>query len=142
MSYTRILIHAVWSTKDWKPLMTKNNKEALCAHIREYSLSKNIHLLNVNGWQNHLHAFLSLMPEQNIATVINLIKGESSFWANKNLRWTERFGWQNDYFAVSISQSHFERVNNYISNQEEHHRKKTFQEEYAEFIKNYHFEQG
>ena len=140
MPFTRILIHAVWATKDRKPLMNKENKDSVCQHIREYALSKQIHIINVNGWQNHLHCLLSLASEQNIATLMNLIKGESSHWANKNLKWNEKFGWQDEYFAVSVSQSHFDRINNYISNQEEHHKKKTFQEEYDEFIKNYKYE--
>jgi REP element-mobilizing transposase RayT len=139
MPFTKILIHAVWATKDRKPLMSTENKLALCEHIRQYSPTKNIHLLNVNGWVDHLHCFISLSADQNIATVMNLIKGESSFWANKNLKWNEKFGWQDEYFAVSVSQSHFELVNNYITNQEDHHRKKTFQDEYDEFIKNYDF---
>ena len=70
---------------------------------------------------------------------MNLIKGESSFWGNKNLQWSENFGWQDDYFAVSVSQSQMEAVNRYIGNQENHHKKKTFQQEYDEFIKSYDF---
>ncbi len=140
MPFTKILIHAVWATKDRLILMNKENKDAICEHIRSYSSSKGIHLLNVNGYQNHLHCLLSLTSDQNIATIMNLIKGESSHWANKNLQLSEKFGWQDEYFAVSVSQSHFDVVNNYISNQEEHHKKKTFQEEYDEFIKNYKFE--
>ena len=139
MSFTKILIHAVWATKDRKPLMSIENKNTLCQHIREYTPSKNIHLVNVNGWHEHLHCLISMSSNQNVATLMNLIKGESSFWANKNLKWTEKFGWQDDYFAVSISQSHFDIVNNYIHNQESHHQKKTFKEEYDEFIKNYEF---
>jgi REP element-mobilizing transposase RayT len=83
-----------------------------------------------------------MSSDQNIATLMNLIKGESSFWANRNLQWSEKFGWQDEYFAVSVSQSHFEVVNRYISNQEEHHTKKTFQEEYDEFMAKYPFEHG
>jgi putative transposase len=140
MPYLKLLVHVVWATKDRKPLMTVENKRTLCLHIRENALTKNIHLLNVNGDSDHLHALLSLSAEQNVSTVVNLIKGEASFWANRNLKWPEKFGWQDDYFAVSISQSHFDVINNYISNQEEHHQKKTFQDEYDEFIKNYQFE--
>ena len=140
MPFTKILIHSVWATKDRKPLMSKENKDAICAHIRENAVKKNIHLINVNGWKDHLHCFFSLTAEQNVATVLNLIKGESSHLVNKNLKFPEKFGWQDEYFAVSVSQSQFEVVNNYISNQEEHHKKKTFQEEYDEFIKNYKFE--
>jgi REP element-mobilizing transposase RayT len=140
MPFTKIFIHAVWATKDRKPLMNNESKNSLCQHMKEYSSTKNIYLLNVNGHQNHIHCLISLSPEQNIATVMNLLKGESSHWANKHLEFSEKFGWQDEYFAVSVSQSHFNAVNNYINNQEEHHRKKTFQEEYEEFVKNYQFE--
>ena len=141
MPYTKILIHAVWATKDRKHLLKKENREALLDHIIEYSKSKGIHIININGSTEHLHCLLSLSNDQNIATIMNLLKGESSFWANKNLKFSEKFGWQDEYFAVSVSQSHFKIVNDYISNQEEHHKKKTFQEEYNEFIKNYGFEE-
>jgi REP element-mobilizing transposase RayT len=139
MPFTKILIHAVWATKDRKPLMNKENKDALCQHIREYAKSKSIYLLNVNGWLDHLHCLISMSSDQNIATVMGLIKGGSSFWANKNLSFTEKFGWQDDYFAVSIGESRLQILNNYIDNQEEHHKKKTFQQEYEEFIKKYDF---
>jgi REP element-mobilizing transposase RayT len=139
MPFTKILIHAVWATKDRKPLMNKENKDALCQHIHEYAKSKSIYLLNVNGWLDHLHCLISMSSDQNIATVMGLIKGESSFWANKNLNFTEKFGWQDDYFAVSIGESRLQILNNYIDNQEEHHEKKTFQQEYEEFIKKYDF---
>lgn len=140
MPFTKILIHAVWAAKDRKPLMNKENKDALCQHIREYAKSKSIYLLNVNGWLDHLHCLISMSSDQNIATVMGLIKGESSFWANKNLSFTEKFGWQDDYFAVSIGESQLQILNNYIDNQEEHHKKKTFLQEYEEFIKKYDFE--
>ena len=63
-----------------------------------------------------------------------MIKGESSFWVNKTQLCTQKFEWQDEYFAVSVSQSQLETVRNYIKNQEHHHRKKTFQDEYEEFI--------
>jgi len=140
MPFIKILVHAVWATKDRKPLMNKGNKDALCQHIREYAKKKNIHLINVNGWLDHLHSLISVSAEQNIATLMNLLKGESSYWGNKNLQWSEKFGWQDDYFAVSIGESQFDTVNNYITHQDSHHQRKTFQQEYDEFIKNYHFE--
>lgn len=120
--------------------MSKFNKDALCCHIREYATGKNIHLLNINGWLDHLHALISLSTDQNVATVMNLIKGESSYWANRNLFWAEHFGWQDDYFAVSVSRSHEERVYRYIENQEKHHRRKTYLDEYYEFIDRFEFE--
>lgn len=139
MPFVKIIIHAVWATKDRRPLLTTENRHAVCEHIRQYAATKSIHVINVNGYNDHLHCLISLSADQTIATVMNLLKGESSFWANKNLKWSEKFGWQDEYFAVSVSQSQFEVVNNYITNQEDHHHKKTFQEEYEEFINNYEF---
>ena len=140
MPFIKLLIHAVWAVKDRKPLMNKTNKDSLCNHIKEYSSGKNIRLININGHLDHLHCFISMAAEQNIATLMNLIKGESSYWANKQLKWPEKFGWQVDYFPVSVGASQFDAVNDYITSQEEHHQKKTFQQEYDEFIKNYQFE--
>jgi REP element-mobilizing transposase RayT len=71
---------------------------------------------------------------------MNLLKGESSHWINKNKITNLKFEWQDEYFAVSVSQSHFSTVKEYILNQEEHHKKKTFQQEYNEFIEKYNFE--
>ncbi|MDB5281390.1 MAG: hypothetical protein JWO06_465 [Bacteroidota bacterium] len=69
MPYTRILIHAVWATKDRKPLMQTENRNALIAHIRQIAVEKNIHLLNVNGYVEHLHCLISLKSDQSISTV-------------------------------------------------------------------------
>lgn len=120
--------------------MNRENKDALCKHICKYAQTKNIHVINVNGWKDHLHCFISISADQNIATLMNLIKGESSFWANRHLKWQEKFGWQDGYFAVSVSQSDAEVVSRYIDRQEKHHRIKSFQEEYDEFFKNYQFD--
>ena len=109
-------------------------------HIRENAPAKGIHLLNINGWKDHLHGFISLTTSQNVETVLNLIKGESSFWAARNLEWPEKFGWQDEYFAVSVSQSQFKVVNDYIDRQEMHHQVKTFAGEYEEFMRAYHFD--
>jgi REP element-mobilizing transposase RayT len=142
MSFVKILVHAVWAIKDRKPLMNKERKDAICQHLRENAVKKNIYLLNVNGWQDHVHCLISLSADQNIATVMNLLKGESSYWANRNVKWSEKFGWQDEYFAVSVSQSHFDIINNYINNQEDHHSRKTYQKEYEEFMRAYGFDFG
>lgn len=78
--------------------------------------------------------------DQTIQKTMQLIKGESSFWINKNKLTKEKFEWQHEYFAVSVSESAIDKVRDYIKNQEEHHHKKTFQEEYDEFISKYGFE--
>lgn len=71
---------------------------------------------------------------------MQLIKGECSFWVNRQKILKETLDWQDEYFAVSVSESGVETVRNYIRNQEEHHRKKTFREEYDEFVNKYGFE--
>jgi len=69
-----------------------------------------------------------------------LLKGESSNWINKNEIFRKNFKWQDEYFAVSVSESAVNRVRDYIKNQEEHHRKRSFQEEYSEFMQKYGFD--
>ncbi|MDR9416229.1 MAG: IS200/IS605 family transposase [Gracilimonas sp.] len=139
MPYIRVYGHFVWATKSRKKLLSLENKDILCNHIRKYAESKQIYLLNINGWHDHLHALISFSSDQNIETLMNLIKGESSFWANRNLKLTEKFGWQEEYFAVSVGQSQLKSVLKYIDRQEKHHEVKTFQQEYDEFIEKYNF---
>ena len=69
-----------------------------------------------------------------MSKVVQLIKGESAFWINQNKMTDSKFEWQNDYFAISVSDSVIDKVRNYIARQEEHHKFKSFQEEYDEFI--------
>ena len=93
----------------------------------------------INGYSDHCHCLISLGSNQNIEKIIQLIKGESSFWINKNQLTKDKFAWQDEYFAVSVSESMIESVRSYIKNQEIHHQKKTFAEEYQEFIEKYDF---
>jgi REP element-mobilizing transposase RayT len=76
-----------------------------------------------------------------MSKIMQLVKGESSFWINKQNLCNKKFEWQDEYFAVSVSESMLDSVRGYILNQEEHHRKKTYQEEYDEFITKYGFQE-
>jgi len=114
-------------------------KQKIIDHIKEYAQSKNIHIDHINGTEDHLHALVSMDADQNIATIANLIKGESSHWINKQSLLEEKFSWQDEYFAVSISESQIDNIRHYIRNQEEHHSKKTFQQEHDEFMTKYNF---
>nr|WP_234364371.1 transposase [Lunatibacter salilacus] len=82
---------------------------------------------------------ISLGTNQTIEKMMLLIKGESSFWINKNKLTVQKFEWQDEYFAVSVSESMLDRVRKYIRNQEAHRKRKTFQEEYDELIAKYGF---
>ena len=140
MPYIKIWIHAVWATKSREPLLEKEIRQKVFQHIKENAKLKNIHIDNVNGFTDHVHCLISMNATQSIADIMNLIKGESSFWINKNKLTNNKFGWQDEYFAVSVSESHIKAVRGYIQKQEKHHTKKTFQHEYDEFIVKYGFE--
>lgn len=139
MGYTKIWIHLVWAVKSREQLLTRDIRQKVFTHIRENAKEKNIHVDFVNGHIDHVHVLISLNADQTISKVMQLIKGESSFWINKNGLTSRKFEWQDDYFAVSVSESAINRVREYIKNQEQHHEKKTFQEEYDDFIEKYGF---
>lgn len=140
MSYVKIWVHLVFSTKNRHPYLIKNVRYKLQKHIIENCKEKSIYLQAINGHVDHLHCLISLGKEQSIAKVAQLIKGESAFWFNKNFISEEKFMWQDDYFAVSVSESGVKAVTNYIKNQEIHHSKKTFEEEAQEFADKFNFE--
>ncbi|WP_372949112.1 IS200/IS605 family transposase [Mariniphaga sp.] len=138
MSWVRIWIHLVFSTKNKSPfLTTKELRNEIFSHIRENAREKGIWLDSVNGHKEHIHCLISLGREQTISKISQLIKGESSYWINKNKSTPQKFAWQDDFWAVSVSESHVQTVRKYIENQEQHHRKKSFTEEVEEFMKKY-----
>ena len=139
MSYVKIWIHAVWTVKNRQPIINQENRKILFSHIHKNALEKDILMEVVGGYNNHVHCLFRLKNDQTIETVMQLIKGESSYWFNKNGNLRETLKWQKEYFAVSIGESQVQSVKKYIQNQEDHHKKKTWKEEYQEFISNYGF---
>lgn len=140
MSYVRIWIHCVWGTKRRIPFLNSTNKESIINHIRENAKSKGIYIDFINGHQEHVHCTISLNADQTLSKVIQLIKGESSFWINKNKLTQGKFEWADEYFAVSVGESQMNSVRDYIKNQEAHHSKKSWEDEYNEFIDKYGFQ--
>ncbi|MGG9970590.1 IS200/IS605 family transposase [Ferruginibacter sp. SUN002] len=140
MPMIKIWIHLVWSTKNRAPFLTKDIRQKVFTHIRENAKEKKIHIDFVNGYVDHVHCLISLEQDQTISKIVQLIKGESAFWINKNNLCKDKFEWQGEYFAVSVSESGLNKVRDYIRNQEIHHKKKTFLQEYDEFMEKYGFE--
>lgn len=141
MSWIRIWVHLVFSTKNNDPyLPTLELRKNVFQHIKQNAKEKDIWLDTVNGYNNHAHCLISLGRDQSVSQIAQLIKGESSFWINQNKLVKGKFGWQDDYWAVSVSESHVRSVRDYIKNQEEHHKTKTFSEEINEFMKRYGWE--
>jgi len=141
MPHINIYIHFVWSTKNRIPyLNTKELRFKVWNHIRENAKQKGIFIDFINGYSDHCHCLISFGFDQTVQKVMQLIKGESAYWINKNNLTKSKFEWQDGYFAVAVSASSVDRVRNYIKNQEEHHSKKSFQIEYDEFIEKFGFE--
>ena len=141
MPFIKIYIHFVWTTKNFSPLLNgKTLREKVKSHILENCINKGIHVDQLAVQKEHCHCLISLGVDQTIEKTVQLLKGESSFWINKNGLTSEKFEWQDEYFAVSVSESQVDRVRDYIKKQEEHHLKKTFKEEYEEFISKYGFQ--
>ena len=135
MPYTKVLIHYIWSTKNREHLISKELKPLLLKHIKENSIKKEIFLDSLNCVSDHIHLLVSLGNEQTISKIAMLIKGESSFWVNKQQIIKPKFEWQEEYIALSVNYSAADKVRMYIANQEEHHKKITFAMEYEEFLK-------
>lgn len=140
MPYVRIWVHLIWATKNRAPMLADDSRRKVFAHIKENAPKKNIYLDLINGTSDHVHCLVSLGSEQTIAKVAQFLKGESSHWVNREDLGKTKFEWQDEYFAVSVSESMVNVVREYIRNQQEHHRKKAFAEEYEEFMMKYGFE--
>ncbi len=137
MSFVRVWLHFIWTTRNREKLIDDAIREKVIEHIRNNCKEKGIWLDTIDCVPDHIHLLISLGAEQTISKVVMLIKGESSHWINKNNLTKPKFEWQTEYMCVSVSESVVDKVREYIHNQSEHHRKKTFTEEYDEFMQKY-----
>lgn len=140
MSFIKVYVHYVWSTKNRDTLLLDNMRVEVFNHIRENARNKNIFIDFLNGYIDHVHCLISLNDDLSIGKIAQLIKGESSYWINKNKLTNEKFEWQDEYLAIGVGDDKIKIVRNYIANQGEHHKKFTFQQEYDKFIERYGFE--
>jgi putative transposase len=140
MSYVKNWIHCVWGTKNRIPFLGREIRKTIHDHIKTNAKERGIFIDILDGYSNHIHCLILLSPDRSLSKVIQLIKGESSFWINKNKLTKLRFGWAVEYFAVSVSESDVPKVREYIRNQETHHKKKSWDEEYNELITIYGFD--
>jgi putative transposase len=140
MSYIKIWIHCVWTTYNRIPYLKGELKNEIILHILENAKQKGIFIDHINGFHDHLHALISLGGNQTISGVMQKIKGESSFWINKNKLTKLKFEWQDDYYSVSIGMQQADSLRNYIRNQDSHHQKISFQNELDLLIEEYKLE--
>ena len=98
MGYLKIWVHLVWTTKNRKPMLNQEVRRDIFNHIRENAGKKGIYIDFINGHLEHVHCLISLGSGQNIDKILMLLKGESSYWINRNNFFLKKFEWQDEYF--------------------------------------------
>jgi len=136
-SYTKIWIHLIWGTKNHERLIFNNKTVEIQNHLLTKSEELEIPFEVIKIQPEHVHALINLPSNKLLSEFVQNIKGESSSWINKQKLFNQKFSWQRGFGAFSVSSSQLKIVNDYICNQEEHHRRKTFKEEYDEWQKKY-----
>jgi len=129
-TYASIFIHCVFSTKERRPLIPSACTSELYAYMGAIARDEGFSLIAAGGTDNHLHLLLELPPPCPLARAIQKLKGSSSRWMGNG------FSWQQGYGAFSVSPSQLEVVKGYIKNQEEHHRKRDFEQEFVTLLRN------
>lgn len=136
-TYSQISIHGVFAVKNRENLINTNWRDELYRYISGIIKSTNATSLAVGGWKDHVHVFFGMPVTVCIADIMRLIKANSSKWINENKFVKDKFQWQSGYGAFSHSRSQRDKVINYIMTQEEHHRIKSFREEYLKMLKDF-----
>jgi REP element-mobilizing transposase RayT len=135
MSYISSYFHCVFSTKERRPLITADLRDRLWPYLGGIARENEMKAIEIGGMPDHIHILLSLPSTLSIAKALQLIKGGSSKWVHDTFPEHRLFGWQAKYGAFSASVSQLDKTIHYIKNQEPHHRKMTFQEEFVALLR-------
>ena len=133
-TYHQIYIQTVFPVKYQNSVIDKTWKEQLCAVMGNLINEDGCKTMLVNGVEDHVHCFFGLKPSISVSDLMKNVKAKSSKWVNEQKLTKERFEWQDGFGAFSYGHSQINNVFQYIKNQEEHHRTKTFKEEYLKFL--------
>ena len=139
MQLTKTWIHAVWSTKDFAPLLSDTVRTELFLYLKEVVSGKFFTIDCINGTSDHIHCLALLPPETSVAKLIFVLREQSRDYINKNKLSAEVVSWNDDYVAVSVSESLVEKTRDYIMTQNEIHNSKSFLNELNEFIDRFKF---
>ncbi|MEP6818586.1 MAG: IS200/IS605 family transposase [bacterium] len=127
--YLSLLVHFTWSTAGREPWIEAGMRDDLYSYIGGIMKNKNAKLISAGGMFDHIHLYASMPSTISIADFVNAVKSNSSRWIHEYSSQLRGFAWQEGYGAFSVSKSEEGKVIRYVSNQEEHHRKRTFKEE-------------
>ena len=130
-----LYVHIIWSTRNRESVLTRPVRVVLFSHLKKLAEEKGIHLLEVNGAEDHVHLLLQLHPAQNLSQVMRLLRSESSEWTNTTQLIKGGFEWSEEIIAYSVSPGSLAQVASFIQRQEEYHTTKSFQTEIEVFLK-------
>jgi REP element-mobilizing transposase RayT len=136
-TYSKIYIQTVFVVQDRNSLITKVWKDDLYKYICGIVQTREHKMLQIGGIADHVHLFVGLKPNESVSDLMKWVKGSSSEWINEQKFTATKFKWQDGFGAFSYSHSQISAVCKYIQNQETHHKKKTFTEEYLEFLEKF-----
>jgi REP element-mobilizing transposase RayT len=136
-TYTQIHLQFVFAVKYRGAIIDKTWKENLYRYITGIVQANNHKLLAINGMPDHIQLFVGMRPTQSVSDLLQDIKGSSSKWINDNELVKGKFEWQEGYGAFSYAMSQIDDVIKYINNQEEHHKNRSFREEYLAFLQKF-----
>jgi len=139
-SYSQIYIQIVFAVKGRQNLIKIEHKEELHKYITGIVKGKKQKMLAINCMPDHTHMFISFTPDMKISDLVRDVKSISSGFINEKKFVKGKFNWQHGFGAFSYSHSHIDRVVKYVLNQEEHHKKKTFREEYIGLLEKFNVE--
>ena len=139
-TYTQIYIQVIFAVQNRKAIIRSEWEEELYKYITGIVQNKGQKMLSINGMHNHVHFFMGIKPNCCLSDFVREIKKSSSLFIKEKRFTPFRFQWQEGFGAFSYGHSQLTDVIKYIENQKEHHRKKTFQEEYLAFLKSFEIE--
>ena len=134
-SYTNLLYHIIFSTKDRRPLITDSYQSRLYDYIGGTIRNLGGISLELNGTEDHVHLLAKLRPDTALSDVLRDLKANASGWMHDVFPELKAFSWQRGYGAFTVSQSNVEEVRRYIAHQKEHHMKTSFRDESIQFLK-------
>jgi REP element-mobilizing transposase RayT len=139
-TYTQIYIHYVFAVQKRLGLIQNQWRDDLYKYMNGIIVNNGHKLFAIGGMPDHVHALVSMSPKQAPSDLLADVKRSSSLWINKNRLVMGKFSWQEGFGAFSYGKSQIPNVANYIETQEKHHKKRTFMEEYLEFLKLFEIE--
>jgi putative transposase len=139
-TYTQINIHTVFAVKGRENILHKALMEESCKYIHGIMINLRQYPLAISGYENHVHLFFEQNPDTPLSDIMEKVKANSSKWMNHNNKVPGHFEWQRGYGGFSYSRSQRNEVIQYIMNQEKHHQRNSFKDEYLAILKNYEIE--